>query len=377
MDFVVRLGACAGILAFGSALSFGQWTTTVLNAPAFSYTNGYGFSGSYQVGSTFGSIVGRQYQAVMWSGSSQTMINLNPPGWASSYSFGGCDGFQVGSGRITNPGSWDSALLWSGTAASAINLHPTLLAFDSSEALAATKTHQVGDAFTGSEENSHAILWSGTAASAVDLNPNGYRRSVATAVGGDHQFGWAVKTPNSAGSHAVMWTGTANSLADLNPAGYDASWIYGATETNEVGYVYGINTNSYFHAGLWSGSTQSFLDLNPSWLDESKAVGVSAFGEAGYGIGAVTGTNHALLWTGTANSAVDLHSYLAGSQHDFLSSYATGIDDQGNVIGYAQASDSYVYAIRWTHVVPEPGSLLALGIGLVAFAKRKRPTIQD
>jgi fibronectin-binding autotransporter adhesin len=54
-----------------------------------------------------------------------------------------------------------------------------------------------------------------------------------------------------------------------------------------------------------------------------------------------------LLWSGTAASSVDLNSFLNG----YSTSYASGIDSQGNVIGYAIDALAVKHAILW-QVVP-------------------------
>jgi hypothetical protein len=63
------------------------------------------------------------------------------------------------------------------------------------------------------------------------------------------------------------------------------------------------------HALLWHGSADSAIDLHPAGFDSSQATGV--WGETQVGSGVLdTSTNavgHALLWRGSAESVVDLH----------------------------------------------------------------------
>jgi hypothetical protein len=59
---------------------------------------------------------------------------------------------------------------------------------------------------------------------------------------------------------------------------------------------------------LWSGSADSAVDLNPAGFAYSYANEVRDGKQVGYGSGTSTGGNsHALLWSGSAASAVDLH----------------------------------------------------------------------
>jgi len=86
-------------------------------------------------------------------------------------------------------------------------------------------------------------------------------------------------------------------------------------------------------------------------------------GQAGIG-----GISHASLWSGTAESWVDLHALLPAGVYS--GSSAQGIDVSGGktwVAGYAvNASTGNPEAMLWQYV-PEPGGLLALGSGLLAL----------
>ena len=63
------------------------------------------------------------------------------------------------------------------------------------------------------------------------------------------------------------------------------------------------------------------------------AFGIFGSQQVGYGNGASTGNNnHALLWSGTPNTVVDLHSFLSS---DYSGSDASAIDANGNIIGEA------------------------------------------
>src|SRR6516225_4969575 len=62
-----------------------------------------------------------------------------------------------------------------------------------------------------------------------------------------------------------------------------------------------------------------FIDLHPSGFTDSAAVGVS--GGQQVGCGETADSTHALLWTGSADSAVDLHP------SGFTNSVANGVSD--------------------------------------------------
>jgi len=115
--------------------------------------------------------------------------------------------------------------------------------------------------------------------------------------------------------------------------------------------------------------TYTFIELSPSGFRSSQAWGISGGHEIGYGI---TATNeHALLWSGTAASAVDLQNFLPSN---YLDSAAFRIDANGDIVGEAYNSSTGTQdAILWV-LVPEPTtvSLLALGLGVLFMAARIR-----
>jgi hypothetical protein len=176
--------------------------------------------------------------------------------------------------------------------------------------------------------------------------------------------GWGSASGNF---HAFLWSGTAASAVDLNPSGFTYSYAYGISGGQQVGYGSPHSvTGEYDHALLWSGTADSVVDLHPSGFTHSYAYGTSGSQQVGNGWNGTV--NHALLWSGTAGSVVDLGSLLSS---DYTSSYATGIDANGNVIGYAHHIPSNQdHAIVWA--VPEPDAVVLLLFGGVSLLMRKR-----
>jgi hypothetical protein len=137
-------------------------------------------------------------------------------------------------------------------------------------------------------------------------------------------------------SRAVRWSGTAASAVDLHPVGYDASEALCTSGTQQGGWGYIALGTSHLHAMLWSGDAASAVDLHPAIYTDSKITAITPTQQVGEGwIGAAYGylsVRHALLWSGTADSVVDLNQYLPTG---YSNAVATGIDANGNVVGYA------------------------------------------
>jgi hypothetical protein len=79
--------------------------------------------------------------------------------------------------------------------------------------------------------------------------------------------------------------------------------------------------------------------------------------------------HHALLWTGSAASVLDLHSFLPSA---YLGSAAIDIDADGNMIGSADLADGSGHAIMWVSAVPEPAAPALLCLAAAPLLSRRR-----
>ena len=290
-------------------------------------------------------------------------VDLNPAELTESWACGVGGGQQVGYGCYGLASSYSvRAMLWTGSADSAVDLNPYGFTWSGVEDTDGVQQagwgrvyYMVGGRRPYLVNYVHAVLWTGSAASAVDLNPAGFAESWAYGVGGGQQVGEGLihyYTPKKGGSyvsqnHAVLWTGSAASVVDLHPAGFTSSLAYGVGEGQQVGYgSIQYNTNKkggssvvQCHALLWTGSAASVVDLHPAGFASSGALSVAGGQQVGYGT-CTDGTQHALLWTGRAASAVDLHP--AG----FTSSVANGVNGVQQV-GYGFDADGTQHALLW------------------------------
>jgi hypothetical protein len=110
----------------------------------------------------------------------------------------------------------------------------------------------------------------------------------------------------------------------------------------QVGYGYGSATGGNYHALLWSGTAESVVDLNPPGFVESYANDISGEWQLGYGRGPATnGQNHALLWNGSSAKYIDLHPT------SFSGSYASGISGDSQVGYGSPAMTDVSHALMW------------------------------
>ncbi len=209
-------------------------------------------------------------------------------------------------------------------------------------------------------------MWSGTAASAVDLTPLGLGFGAGRALGTDGAqqvgIGFEVIGINAfSGPFAVLWSGSAESAVNLNPFDAATSQANAVAGGQQVGYGYTPQ-----RALLWKGSAESVVNLHPDGYTSSEANATNGFKQVGYGYVfdpvTLAEHSHALLWSGDAASAVDLNQYLPDGYTDAA---ATGIDAEGNVVGWAGRGSSdpaNVHAVMWRPVAAD--AVLARSLAL-------------
>jgi hypothetical protein len=298
-----------------------------------------------------GNLANAQTPATVAAPIQYTMIDLTPTG-AKTASARGIAGTQqvgtVGLPTTAVPAGVSHAVLWNGSANGFVDL-----GIGSANALG--DGQQVGSA------NNHAALWTGTAQSLVDLNPAAWTQSEATGVAGGQQVGFATRNVlcgaqkgrcgGNGGTRIeirpFLWFGSASSAVDLTPfgLGYQAGHVLGTDGVRQVGYgqqALGVNAFSGTFAVVWTGTADSAVDLNPPGSIQSQANAVAGGQQVGSGFY----PSRALLWMGTAESFVDLHpSGYASSEAN-----ATNSVQQAGVgfVGDATTLVGHKHALVWT-----------------------------
>jgi hypothetical protein len=327
------------------------------NASATSGENPNNTSQARGIGAVCGTVLGSGSGSSRGSNASAqyVAIDLHSSGYSYTQATGIAGGQQVGRSysSIENPGV-HHALLWQGSASSIVDLHPH--GFTYSFALATNGTIQVGSG-SAPGKGWHALKWSGSADSVVDLDPDSPVTSEARAIAGDQIVGYGR-------SHALMWT--SGGVVDLNPNGFVYSEAFATDGTHQAGT--GIPSGGHLHALLWSGTAESAIDLHPAGCSGSYALGVGGGQQVGYAwLSDSSYQTHALLWTGSAESVVDLHP---GGFYDTRALAVAA----GRQVGYGEVMGGY-HALLWNgtadsvvdlHAFLPPGFFSSQALGVDA-----------
>lgn len=360
----------AAVLGVAGGLSASAAVYTAVDlTPGFPMPSGYHSvsnvvtGGAWQAGT--GNIGSNGY-ALRWNGSAGTFSTL--AGKAEQFALAnvlGMDGITAvgtGMGIATNSND-EHALAWDVTDKSFVDLHPAGWRFSYGQGVRGTQVVGYGQGVPTGWAN-HALMWDLAANTTTDLHPaGGFSHSQAVATDGEHQVGNGNPADGSL-PHALLWGGS-REVVDLHPAGFRLTYATGVDGDRQVGIGLPVGSSNR-HAMLWHGSAGSYIDLHPAVFMRSEALAVRgdwAVGHAEELLGAPSG-EHAIVWNLNDLSWIDLNAFLPAG---FTQGWATGIDEKGNVVGYAQhpaVSGDYLHAFIW--MVPEPGALAGLGLGAAA-----------
>lgn len=154
-----------------------------------------------------------------------------------------------------------------------------------------------------------AAVWSGDAASFVDLDggafPFGSRADAvfgSSIVGSTFVFDEKLEEDFS---NAALWIDGPGGYVNLHPAdpailGSQANAVHGDRQGGTIRTI-----DEEDHAAIWSGTAESLVDIHPPSATSSYIHGMWGDQQVGYATGLPL--SHAGVWTGTAESFVDLH----------------------------------------------------------------------
>ena len=377
------VGALAALSASHPVLAQSRYTAVDLG-PVGQSAAANGIDQGQAVGAVYAPADASQYRATLWpaggAGSSTDLhpsfldyAPLNAPGRSTVTAIfvnNGVGNTEVGYGSGVPTNQRPRALKWTGTADSAVVLQAP---FDTNETGALgigigdgqIAGYGVTVQFVSGRGTirrfdgpTHALLWQPGVTMAVDLQ-NGAEATVAVAAGGGEQVGYGGKSGSGSQlseTKAMLWKGSASSFVWLHPQkGFLTSQAVATDGTQEVGSGLAtplVRTDpAHSHALLWFHTAVSVVDLHPAGFDDSYATGVSETKQVGWGRlvspSGVT-TTHALVWSGSAGSAIDLDQFLSAG---YDGAQATGIDTGGTIAGTAFMGGQR-HAVRWSPAAP-------------------------
>lgn len=315
--------------------------------------------------------------AAIWS-SSGVVTQLNPallPSTVTLSEGASTDGtYVVGDGRNGQAGN-PQALVWNTVTNGVNSLAPS--GSNSSIALGVAAGQVVGWARytspTNGQNENHGMLWTQTGSvwTTTDLTPSSIPgahfspiQAQVLATDGSRQVGWA-------DVFAALWTGTASSFENLGPTNlsFASSEAVQLSGSQIVGI--GFLASGANHPLLWTGVNTTPTDLLPSGVNSAWVNYTNGSQQVGYAVNNQTGTPYAMVWSGTADSAIDLSQFLPNGFDIAGESSAHIIDASGNIFGTAETDSGGYDVVEWSPA-PEPSSAAICSIGLALLARRRK-----
>jgi len=329
-----------------------------------------GINNSGQVAGVSTNLSENEIHAVVWNGTTPTDLGLG-----QAYAIN--DHGQVVGTRYTT--GTTGVYAWHATSWNGSTVHDLIpLGERDSYASAINNSGQVaGWSTTSSAYNTHAVAWNDITTTATDLAPIPNKHSYANAINESGHIAGYRSSQDGGQQTATVWNGAVEILLPFLVGGYE-SLAYAINDAGQVvGYSTTYSTTGGYeaHATVWENLTA--IDLGTLGGNSGFALAINNSGLiAGWSLTTANNydSKHATLWNG--GTATDLNGFLDAEtvSAGWVLTEATGINDNGWIIGNAYNSvtgESHAYLLT---PVPEPETyaMMLAGLGLVGAAARRR-----
>lgn len=366
MQSSLRVAAGAAVFAAVAAAAAQDWQIQALDPLGFNggaVASGINDSGQV-VGYAFDS--NGDSRPMLWgNGSAQELGYISSTNEGEAYKINNQG--QIVGWSATESGSW-RATIWNGGVATNIG---TLGSGVSSFAMNINDNGVVAGSSYFGTAGSHAFTWT-AGGGLVDYGSFTPGHSMYYAgFNGINNNGFLVGTGYRLFSpyHAVWANAGQGSITDLAAPGQFSHSM--ANAVNDAGVVVGYSNNGSGseHAGIFTGPGQ-FTSIDTLGLGASRAFDVN---ESNWIVGDAFGEVNG-EWVQTAflyrdGVMIDLSSVLPASSGWSAVTIANGINEQGQIVGVGIYNGQQTAFVMTP--VPEPASMVALGLGAAALLRRR------
>jgi probable HAF family extracellular repeat protein len=192
----------------------------------------------------------------------------------------------------------------------------------------------------------HAFLWDSETGVMSDLGRLGALDTNYSEAHGINNDGLVVGVALNGANNFFTWQGTGSMTAIQGLAAGNA--------VNDAGQVTGQRLNAVYNAFRWD-AIGGFVDLGllgTMGANDSYASGINEAGDIAGNGKLDSGQVHAFLWT-EADGMVDIGTLATKAS----SSIAIGLNDVGQVVGYSGTEDDHTHAFVWS----KAGGMIDLG----------------
>ncbi len=214
--------------------------------------------------------------------------------------------------------------------------------------------------------NSLAVIYGSGGPTPINIPGSAYAQGLAISNTG-YIVGDTSTNASGSGARAFRANGSTVDILNFLPGGTFAT----ATGVNDAGVVigYGNSTGGGQEGFFSNGNDVTGIGKLPGF-NFSRAFGINNAGTI-VGSASRVGAQRAIIYSG--GQLLDLNTLLDPSVTGWTLLEARGINDNGQIVGTGRFNGEIQAFVL--NPVPEPGTLVALGMGLLALKRRSKKTL--